>query len=206
MAGQVAGSLRATGAGSIASAVEPLGSAALRGIRIPCPSYVGLPGDRMPMPRVLTAVRRGTAPSNVLDLVVVAGKLAGSGALARHRSRQLARRERVVRPLPVARGSPRHLRQPEVGLSWGLVRGPSRARHRAPLGSLWVPRNRTRIGCARLRAPIRSALLPGIGWLRIALDSPETRCSELAETSSLGWLAFGSQPTALDSPRGARLV
>ena len=59
----------------------------------------------MPVPQVFRAVHRGTAPLNVLDPVEVAGQFAGSGALARHRSRQLARRERVVRPLPVAPGS-----------------------------------------------------------------------------------------------------
>ena len=59
----------------------------------------------MPVPQVFRAVHRGTAPLNVLDPVEVVGQFAGSGALARHRSRQLARRERVVRPLPVAPGS-----------------------------------------------------------------------------------------------------
>lgn len=58
----------------------------------------------MPVPQVFRAVRRGTAPLNVFDLDEVAGHFAGFGALARRRSRQLARPERAVQPLRVARG------------------------------------------------------------------------------------------------------
>jgi len=156
----------------------------------------------MPVPQVFRAVRRGTAALNVLDLVEVAGQFAGCEALARrrsrHRSRQLARPERAVQPLPEARGIT------GGGLRSVCIGGKQRNLHehvivhRSAFHHYFSTERGS--GLRASHARISSDCLPRIGWLRITLDSPKTRCFELTDTSSFGRLAFGRRLTALDSP------
>lgn len=157
----------------------------------------------MPVPQVFRAVRRGTAPLNVLDLVEVAGQFAGCEALARRRSRQLVRPGRAVQPLRVARGiTGGGLRSACIGGCKGTFTSTSSCTVRLPM--ITAQPNADWAGASRAR--IISDRLPGVRCLRIAFDTPEARRFELVDTSSFGRQAFGRRLTALDSPRGARLV